>query len=264
LPNCSSHARGPFDVSGLSKTDLTRNSDASADHPDSSVHSEGRTENRGGKLPLVTSALSKQLRFPLQGSDRQLPDGTSVSEGAPDLKKGSWLTGPGDRREMFCRLDPSGSMTVLRFKPPVLDRGYVLRPLDERRTQWNDRRMRIFAWNTPRFEQEEVSLRDQVRNWEQDEARKMEQERREHQAHGRGESGLDKKMPDQVEDTDHSNDAGKSDQDQMIQERREDTGKEELNTRRSILGIQEKETLGEVTYDRTSGTSRSSSEIDHQ
>jgi hypothetical protein len=43
-PNCLQHARGPSDVSGLSETDLTRISDASADHPDSSVHSEGQSE----------------------------------------------------------------------------------------------------------------------------------------------------------------------------------------------------------------------------
>jgi hypothetical protein len=32
---------------------------------------------------MVTSALSKQLRFPSQGSDRHLPGEISVSEGTP-------------------------------------------------------------------------------------------------------------------------------------------------------------------------------------
>jgi hypothetical protein len=35
----------------------------------------------------------------------------------------------------------------------------------------------MFNWNIPRFEQEEVPLRDRVREWEQDEQRKMDQER---------------------------------------------------------------------------------------
>jgi hypothetical protein len=106
LPNCLPHDRGPSDVSDFAETDLTRNSDASADHPDSSVHSEGRPEHRDGKLPMVTSALSKQLRFPSQGSDRQLPDGTSVSEGVSVQAKAAVLTGLGDRPERLMRINP--------------------------------------------------------------------------------------------------------------------------------------------------------------
>jgi hypothetical protein len=65
--------RGLHDVSDSERT--------FADHPDTSAHSEGRTEHRDGKLPMVTSELSNHLGFPSQGSDRQLHNKVCLSEG---------------------------------------------------------------------------------------------------------------------------------------------------------------------------------------
>jgi hypothetical protein len=109
-------------------------------------------------------------------------------------QEGSWCEGEGGmawfvigwfikgrctRVWWLCGREPRG------FRHPKLEnlmrRGYAPRPIAERRTQWNDRRVRVFAWNTPRTlpgeENAASRLRDEVREWERDEQLKMEQER---------------------------------------------------------------------------------------
>jgi hypothetical protein len=248
---------------------LTRNSDASADHPDSSVHSEGQSEHRGGKLPMVTSALSKQLRFPSQGSDRQLPDETSVSEGVSVQAETAVSTEQGIRHHV---IRPDG--TEVRFRSAIQEasRGHTRRPVEARRVQLVNRRMRFFDWTTPSFEQEEVSLRGRVRAWEQDEKQKMEQERLVKQGNRRnldhfkrGDHGTEDASSDQAAENGHSEGIEGIVRNRLNEKRRWDqVGDGAEITRRLTPGDRKDEMLGEVTHDRDLEESRSSLEIDHQ
>jgi hypothetical protein len=130
--------------------------------------------------------------------------------------------------------------------------------LEERRIHWNDRLTRFFAWNTPIFEQEKMPLRDRVRFWEQDELRKMEQERlakkKARQAlecFGRNVRGPDGMDSEQVDATDHTRSVGDTDQDRVNRGWRGSATEEGLNdTRRLTLEVQEDMMMGEVVYDR--------------
>jgi hypothetical protein len=129
--------------------------------------------------------------------------------------------------------------------------------------------MRGFGWNLPRFEHEEVSLRDRVREWEQDEQRKMEQERLARQGRRRnldhlkrGDQNATETATDQAADEDHSwsSDQNRLNEERCVRRLREDVEE----THRLILDNQGEEMLGEATYDRASNASRSPLEIDHQ
>jgi hypothetical protein len=125
--------------------------------------------------------------------------------------------------------------------------------------------MRVFNWGIPRFEQEEVSLRDRIREWEQDEQCKMEQERLVRQGSRRNLDHLkrgDQKAAETATDqADGSDDFGSSDQNRLNEER---LGKDVDEARRLNLENQGEEMMGEVTDDRALDESRSSLEIDHQ
>jgi hypothetical protein len=135
---------------------------------------------------MVTSALSKQLRFPSQGSDRQLPVEIYFPEGTPVQAKADVPTGPGTRH---FRILPDGTIirvvtladgrvTLIQMAGDQIGRGNIRRPIEEVRNQWRIRRERgIVGQRMEEYAREEVSLRDQIREWEQDEQRKMEQER---------------------------------------------------------------------------------------
>jgi hypothetical protein len=142
-------------------------------------------------------------------------------------------------------------------------RGHIRRPLEERRNQWVDRRMRAFNGEIPRFECEDevVSLRNRIRDWERDEQRKMEQERLASQGHGRhldylirGDQQSVETETDQAADEDHSvsPDQNRLHEGQCVDRLGEDVdGTCCLN-----LDIQGDELMGKVTHDRMLDESR--------
>jgi hypothetical protein len=194
-------------------------------------------------------------------------------EGEPIQAKADLLTEPGSRHNVRV---PRRIIRV-QFVGEDFVREYNPRTLEERTVQWNDRRMRFFAWNTPmtQFAQQddEPSLKDEIRNGEQDELKKMEQERLEKQGTRRtqdhlGREGKSQRDQDglrlsQTVQGDQDEGPMEADREQLNQMQRErpygsshieDGGGDAQRLGQGDRGNLE---MGEVTQYRTSGVIRS-------
>jgi hypothetical protein len=167
------YTRGPFVDFNL---DLTRVPADSADLSVPSVHPEGRTEDRDGILPMVTSALEQNSRIPSQGSDRQPTGETSPSEDHVVVQEQAREATVRERRPTHVIrnmafmmgggqvwiYDANGVLTIKNERPKMIGR------------------MAFHIANRPRRTQLSnditTELRVQIRGWEQDESRRITQE----------------------------------------------------------------------------------------
>jgi hypothetical protein len=232
---------------------------------------------------MVTSALSKQnLRFPSQGSDRQLPGVSSISEGVSVQAKADVRTSPGTRSTRvlpdgrivysYCLTHYDGQITrVQRFDQlGVEDRWRQVAVPGTPGDLWRVRRERGFAGMRIQFSvSREMPLREQIREWEQDEQRKMEQERQSLRGARRNLDHLKRRdlrsSDEEMDQSSESEDSDSNAQNFLNNERCANRQNEEdWWIHRLSLGGQKDKLMGEDTHDRAWDESRSPLGTDHQ